>query len=164
MPEDKKNELKQKMAQARSELKTLLASLTDAQWHTPVISEQNTWTALDIAAHLVENERGMSIHVHKIRKGQETVPADFDLNQWNAGLIGRIGQPTPAEVLETMDQTRARTLEGLASIRDEEWELTGRHPARGVISVEQYYETMAGHDMWHTNDIKKGLGLSERIS
>ncbi|MBI1878762.1 MAG: DinB family protein [Chloroflexi bacterium] len=159
MSTDKKTTLKQKLTQARTDLENLLASLTPEQWHTPVISEGNTWTALDIVAHLVENERGMSIHVHKIRKGQETVPPDFNLNQWNAGLKGRMGHPSPEELLANMVQTRTRTLEGLESIRDEEWDLTGRHPARGVITIAQYYETMAGHDAWHTGDIKKALGL-----
>ncbi len=156
---DRKTALKQKLAQARIQLQDLLTSLTPDQWHTPVITEGNTWTVLDIVAHLVENERGMSIHVHKIRKGQETVPAGFDLNQWNAGLKGRMSNPTSAELLQALTQTRAKTLEVLDSIQDDEWGLMGRHPARGVITVEQYYETMAGHDIWHTNDIKKALGL-----
>lgn len=154
---DTKTRLKQKLVEARAELQNLLASLIPEQWHTPVISEDNTWTVLDIVAHLVENERGMSIHVHKIRKGQEPLPSNFNLQEWNAGLKGRMGQPSPAELLEAMAQTRARTLEGLESIRDEEWNLTGHHPARGVISIAQYYETMAGHDVGHTGDIRKGL-------
>jgi len=156
---DKKTELKQKLAQARTNLQNLLASLTEAQWHTPVISEGDTWTVLDIVAHLVENERGMSIHVHKIRQGKETVPEGFDLNQWNAGLKGRMGSPTSTELLENMAQTRARTLEGLESIQDTEWELTGRHPFRGLITIEQYYETIALHDTLHANDIKKALEI-----
>jgi hypothetical protein len=157
MPTDIKSELKQKLAQTRADLENLLASLTPEQWRTPVISEGDTWTVLDIVAHLVENERGMSIHVHKIRKGQETVPADFDLTRWNAGLKGRAGAPTPAELLQALAQTRAKTLEVLETIRDDEWNLTGRHPARGLITIAQYYQTMAGHDSGHTHDIKKAL-------
>lgn len=157
---DKKTELKQKLTQTRTELESLLASLTDAQWSTPVITEGDTWTVRDIVAHLVENERGMSIHVHKIRQGKETVPGDFDLTQWNAGLKGRMGNPTPADLLEALAQTRAKTLSALEFLGPEEWSLTGRHPSRGPITVEQYYETMANHDAGHTDDIKKALGLS----
>jgi hypothetical protein len=160
MSADKKNSLKQNLTQARTNLESLLTSLTPEQWRTPVISEGDTWTPLDIAAHLVENERGMSIHVHKIRKGQETVPPDFDLTQWNAGLKGRMGKPTPAELLAAMAQNRLKTLEVLDSIRDDEWSLSGRHPFRGSITIEQYYETMARHDTGHTEDIKKALGLN----
>ena len=35
----------------------MLSSLSDEQLHIPIISEGQTWTALDIAAHLLENER-----------------------------------------------------------------------------------------------------------
>ncbi|MCK6623965.1 MAG: maleylpyruvate isomerase N-terminal domain-containing protein [Anaerolineae bacterium] len=156
---DKKTELKQKLAQTRTELETLLTSLTPEQWHTPIISEGNTWTVLDIVAHLVENERGMSIHVHKIRQGKDTVPDSFDLTQWNAGLKGRMGNPTPAELLQNLARNRVKTLEVLDSIGPEEWGLTGRHPARGLITIEQYYETMADHDAGHADDIRKALAL-----
>jgi hypothetical protein len=156
---NKKNILKQKLTQARTDLENLLTSLTPDQWHSPIISEGDTWTVLDIVAHLVENERGMSIHVHKIRQGKETVPEGFDLTGWNAGLKGRMGNPTPAELGQNLAQTRAKTLEVLDSIQDTEWGLTGRHPARGTITIEQYYETMAGHDRQHTHDIKRALGL-----
>ncbi|HXV98388.1 MAG TPA: maleylpyruvate isomerase N-terminal domain-containing protein, partial [Anaerolineae bacterium] len=95
---NKKNILKQRLSQARTELENLLTSLIPDQWHTPIISEGDTWTVLDIVAHLVENERGMSIHVHKIRQGKETVPEGFDLTQWNAGLKRRMGSPTPIDL------------------------------------------------------------------
>lgn len=159
MSGDTKAALKQKLVEARTELETMLHSLSKAQWHTPVISEGNTWTVLDVVAHLAENERGMSIHVHKIRQGRETVPADFDLDNWNAGLKERMGQPTPAELLQTLAQTRARTLELFDSIGEEEWSLAGRHPSHGIVAIEQYYEIMANHDRQHAQDIKKGLGL-----
>lgn len=161
---DKKTELKHQLTQAREELTHLLASLTPDQWSTPVVGEEEVWIIRDIVAHLAENERGMSIHIHKIRKGQETVPAGFDLTQWNAGLKSRIGHPTPTELLQTLAQTRATTLEVLDSIRDTEWSLTGRHPAQGVITIEQYYRTMASHDREHTDDIKKALQADPKAS
>jgi hypothetical protein len=159
MTADKQSYWKQKLAQARAELETFLQSLTPAELQTPVISEdQTTWTVLDVVAHLLENERGMSIHIHKIRKGQETVPAEFDLNRWNAGLKERISNPNLPELLENLAQVRARTLKELESLSPEEWSLQGRHPARGTITIEQYYETIAYHDRHHLNDIKQALG------
>jgi len=161
MTRDKKEHYIKELAQARTSLINVLNALTDEQLQTPIISEGQTWNVLDIVAHLLENERAMSIHVHKIRQGKETVPENFDLDQWNAGLKKRVGDTPPLEqLLEDLAQTRAKTLEVLESIKDDEWELQGRHPLRGKITVEQYYETIAGHDSWHTKDIKKGLGLS----
>jgi hypothetical protein len=159
MPSDKRTHFKQELTKARTDLINLLTLLTDRQLQTPIISEESqSWTVLDIVAHLLENERAMSIHVHKIRHGKETVPAGFDLDKWNEGLKGRL-EPRPLpDLLEDLAQTRAKTFEVLESIKDEEWGLRGRHPARGTITIAQYYETIANHDRWHTNDIKQGLG------
>ena len=149
----------QTLTEARAELENLLTSLTEEQLQIPVISEGQIWTALDIVTHLLENERAMSIHVHKIRQGKETVPEGFDLDNWNAGLKERV-EPRPlSALLEDLKRTRSKTLEILETIKDDEWQLQGRHPLRGVITIEQYYETIAGHDSWHTKDIKKALHL-----
>ncbi len=158
---DKKIELNQKLDQSRHELLTLLASLTDAQWRTPVISEGDTWTPLEVIAHLAENERGMSIHIYKTRQGKETVPESFKVDDWNAGLKGRMGAPTPAEALQNLEQVRVKTLEGLETINDDEWGLKGRHPVQGLITIEEYYHVIANHDVSHLNDIKKGLGIRD---
>jgi hypothetical protein len=99
----------------------------------------------------------MSIHVHKIRKGEPTLPDNFDLNRWNAGVAGRVGETTPEELLTLLASTRTKTLAVMNSLSDEEWSLSGRHPSRGVITIEQYYETMAGHDLGHANDIRKAI-------
>jgi len=149
----------QTLTEARAELENLLTSLTEEQLQIPVISEGQIWTALDIVTHLLENERAMSIHVHKIRQGKETVPEGFDLDNWNAGLKER-AEPRPlSALLEDLKRSRSKTLEILETIKDDEWQLQGRHPLRGVITIEQYYETIAGHDSWHTKDIKKALHL-----
>jgi hypothetical protein len=157
MMADKKATLRNKLSQSRTQLETLLNSLTPEQWQTIVIEEGNDWTVLNIATHLIENERGMSIHIHKTRQGKETVPEGFNVHEWNAGVKARVGSPVPAELLEMMAQTRARTLEGLESIKDEEWSLTGRHPTQGLITIEQYFETIANHDLEHLRQIKMAL-------
>ena len=159
MTTDKKTQCAEKLAQSRTNLKNLLASLTEEQWQTAIVSEGQTWTAADIVAHLLENEKAMSIHVHKIRQGKVTVPEGFDLQKWNAGLKNRISAAAPAALLEDLEQARARTLAELETIRDDEWNLEGRHPLHGPITIEQYYITIAGHDDWHANDIKRALKL-----
>ena len=156
---DKKNQHREQLIQARALLKELLGSLNDQQWQTPIISEDQTWTAADIVAHLFENEIGMSIHVHKIRQGKETVPEDFNLDKWNAGLQKRVGNLSREELLTKLDEAREKTLQVLDSIKDDEWELQGRHPLQGMATITDYYAIMAGHDTWHTNDIKKALNL-----
>jgi uncharacterized protein (TIGR03083 family) len=160
MTTDKKETWQHKLAQSRQALLTLLNSLEPAQWDAVVFSENEPWTVATAVSHLIDSERGMSIQVHKIRKGEPTVPEGFDLVRWNAGVKKRIGSLSPAELLSALDATRAKTLEVMASLNEEEWALTGRHPSRGVITIEQYYETITGHEQMHGQDIKQALGLN----
>jgi DinB superfamily len=148
---------KAKLTAARQELFDLLQTLPPAQWEQAVFSENSTWTVNAIVSHLLEAERGMSIQVHKTRKGEPTIPEGFDLERWNAGTQKRMGQLSPAELLTALVTTRAKTLEVLDSLRDEEWALQGRHPSRGLITIEQYYETIAAHDQMHMQDIRAAL-------
>lgn len=145
---------------SRRELLTLLEGLTPDQWQAPAFSDGDTWTVTTVVAHLAENERGMSIHVHKIRKGEETIPPDFDLTRWNAGVKQRSGDPTPAELFALLANTRTRVLDVMASLKAEDWARTGRHPSRGLITIEQYYETMSDHERTHAQDIRTALGLN----
>src|SRR5689334_20660727 len=111
MTTNKKAVWREKLAQARQELLTLLNSLTPDQWNSSVFSENETWTVATVVSHLIDGERGMSIQIHKTRKGEPTVPEGFDINRWNAGVKKRIGDLSPAELLASLESTRAKTLE-----------------------------------------------------
>lgn len=158
MSANKLHEWQTQLAASRATLLTLLQGLTPEQWTTPVFSEGEPWTIRTVVSHLLDSERGMSIQVHKIRKGEETVPPDFDIARWNAGVQKRVGDLSPAELLAGLEATRAKTLSVMASLQANEWALTGRHPARGIITIEQYYETIHGHEVTHTADIAQALG------
>lgn len=146
-----------KLNESRTALFALLDSLSPEQWQDTVFSEGDAWTVASVLAHLVESEQGMSIHVHKIRKGEPTIPNDFDLERWNAGLKRRMGNVSPDELISRAVATRAKTLEVMGSLNDDEWELTGRHPSRGEITVAQYYETIHAHETMHLRDLRAAL-------
>ncbi len=150
---------KERLDESRDALFSLLNGLSPEQWQATVYAEGNTWTVATVLAHLVESERGMSIHVHKIRRGEATIPDDFDLERWNAGLTRRTGDVAPDELMANAVATRARTLQVMESLEDREWELTGRHPSRGEITIDQYYETIHAHEVGHLGDIRAALGV-----
>ena len=152
----------EKLTESRTELRRVLAALTPAHWTHPVFSEGETWTVKTVVGHLIDTERGMSIHVHKTRKGEPTLPENFDLDRWNAGIHERMGERSAEELLAGLEATREKTLSVLASIREDEWDLTGRHPSRGVITIEQYYETIHVHELSHARDINRALASVSR--
>lgn len=158
MSVDRKTHWQEKLAESRAALFALLNSLQPGQWHAPVFSEGDTWNVATVVSHLLDSERGMSVQVHKSRKGEETLPPGFDLDRWNAGVPKRIGNLSPAELIAALETTRAKTLDVMNSLQDEDWARTGRHPSRGVITIDQYYETIHAHELIHADDIRKAVG------
>jgi uncharacterized protein (TIGR03083 family) len=161
MPSDPQITWIEKLAQSRLQLKHLLNQLAPAQWQTQIYSEGAKWTVADIIAHLIDSERGMSIHIHRIRQGKPTIPAEFDLEQWNRQLESRYPERKPGELQLALAETRTRTLAEMRQLAPEDWAKTGRHPARGQISIAQYYETIHLHEILHTTDIRQALNLAE---
>ena len=159
MSTERRDHWKEKLSESREALFALLNDLSPELWRTTVFAEGSTWTVATVLAHLVESERGMSIHVHKIRKGEATIPDDFDLERWNAGLTRRTGDISPEELMANAAATRAKTLEVMDSLEDGEWALTGRHASRGEITIDQYYETIHAHEVGHLGDIRVALGV-----
>lgn len=153
----------EKLSSLRADLIACLNGLPETAWQTPVFGEGEGWSVANLVGHLIDSERGMSIHVHKIRKGEETLPPDFDLNRWNSGVQARIGDRTPAELLTALAATRAKTLEVMNSLQAAEWALRGRHPSRGEISVEEYYETIYLHEQMHLRDIQKATQNADKV-
>lgn len=160
MSVDRKIEWQQKLAESRTALLALLNTLQPEQWIQPVFSEGDTWTVTTVVSHLLDSERGLSIQIHKTRKGEETVPEGFDVNRWNAGVQKRVGNLSPAELLAGLETTRTKTLDVMNSLQEEDWARVGRHPTRGLVTIEQYYETIHGHELSHADDIKRALALA----
>lgn len=160
MSEQKQRHWQQKLSESRRDLLAFLESLPADAWTTPVFSEGEPWTIKTVVSHLIDSERGMSIQVHKIRKGEETVPPDFDITRWNSGVQKRIGDLAPAELLAALVTIRAKTVDVMNSLQPAEWALTGRHPARGIITVEQYYETIHAHELAHLADLQKAFSAA----
>ena len=159
MSVDRKTVWQRKLAESRAALLTLLTSLQPEQWTQPVFTEGDTWTVTTVVSHLLDSERGMSIQIHKTRKGEETIPEGFDINRWNAGVQKRVGNLSSAELIAGLEATRAKTLDVMNSLQDDDWARTGRHPTRGLITIEQYYETIYGHELSHADDMKRALAV-----
>lgn len=157
----KKDYLRQQLAQSRLQLRTLLNGLSPAQWQLPVYGEGEGWTVRDVVTHLVDAEYGMTAQIERIRQGVPTIPEDFDLDRWNKRTVAKMADKTPQELLQSLAQNRAKLLEMLDSIRDDEWEKQGRHPSLRILTIEQYIQTIAGHEAKHAADIGQAVEAGE---
>lgn len=157
MSSEKAKQWKEKLEESQQQLMRLVESLTPEQWNVQVFSEGAQWSVLSTLRHLAESERGMSIQIHKIRKGEPTVPEGFDLERWNSGTDKRMADISRENIVDLLRTTRARTIEVMESLKDEDWSKEGRHPGYGMSSIETYYSIIHGHQLTHVQDIRNAL-------
>jgi hypothetical protein len=121
-----------------------------------------TWSVFDIVGHLIHGEKtDWMTRARIIRKFGETRAFDpFDrLAQFRESAGKSLG-----ELLEEFTRLRAENLKELRamSLRREDFERCGRHPALGVVTMSQLLATWAVHDLTHLHQITRVLAHQYR--
>jgi uncharacterized damage-inducible protein DinB len=154
---DRIGELRAAFDSSREALFATMDGLSDQDWDTPVQSEGEGWTVRHVITHLLDTEQSQMMLMHRLRGGEETVPADFDIDRWNRRV--KKMEPKPADELRAgLEQSRAVFGSLLDQITPEDLTLTGRHPALGEdVTLERFLELLAWHESHHTKEITDGL-------
>ena len=118
----------EKLAATRAELVEACRELDRDTWTHPIYAhgEENEWTAIDLLRHLVWAEGGMLRLMRQIRAGEEGVPADFDLDRYNAAGIDRLENEMPSDLLLRLEENRKELLAFVNSLEEGGWEKKGR--------------------------------------
>ncbi len=148
-----------KLAATRAEVIKVCRELDWDSWTHPVYAhgETNEWTAMDLLRHLVWSEGGMLRLMRQIRAGEEGVPADFDLDRYNASGIARLKEETPADLLLRLEQNRDALIAFVESLEEGDWEKRGRHGSMRIMTIQEILEMIADHEAQHLADLRRVL-------
>ena len=153
----KKEEVVEKLAEARAPLWAFLQALDEAQWETAVQTEDAQWTISDIVRHLVNAESGMTGLIIQFQQGNDPVPPDFDRERYNKRIVEKTKALTPPQLLEAMTTNRAKLLQVIDTLTDDDWQKNGRHASLNIYTIEEVCQIIAGHEELHLLDMKKAL-------
>ncbi|MDD5467051.1 MAG: DinB family protein [Anaerolineales bacterium] len=144
----------------KGRLKTaeLFNALTDEQWSQPLYTDPCAWDVRALLAHFLSSEVRLLQLAQDVARGGEGVGADFDLDEFNAEEQRLLEGKSPSELLEALDAARQATIAWVRSLQDEQLDCLGRHPALGVISLENNVLAIYGHQLMHARDLKARLG------
>ena len=121
-------------------------------------AEDGPWTAKDILGHLVDAEQGLYLQLGRLAKGDDPLPADFDVDRWNRRAVPRRRQLSYPELLTELESARRKILTLLNSTNESALDQTGRRPDMGELSLEALFRWVAGHRSHHVGDLLKALG------
>jgi hypothetical protein len=157
--ETERDVILKRLAASRAELVEACRELDRDTWTQPVYGhgEEVEWTAMDLLRHLVWAEGGMLRLMTQIRAGEEGVPADFDLDRYNASGIRKLKDELPADLLLRLEQNRKDVLAFMDSLEEGDWEKQGRHGSLRILTIGEILKLIASHEEQHLADLRRVL-------
>ncbi len=151
------DELSEKLKSEGEKFYSLFAGLTDEQWLKEVYTEGETWTIRNVLSHFVTSERGLVKLFERIRTTGEGASEDFSIDRYNAAQQQRTKDLPPRDLLEQFKEVRSNSVAWVLGLKEEELEITGRHPFLGVTKIRDMIKMLYIHQQNHYRDMKKVL-------
>ena len=155
---DRITKIKEDLAGARNYLNSVLDQVGD-RWDTQVYSEGAAWSVKQLALHLMITDKGHNNMVKGIASGEETIPADFDLERFNRRSVEKRAETSIEEVRSGLASTAAERDAWLDTIDDATLDKQGRHGSMNILSIEKIMNVIANHDRDHAADIARVLNI-----
>jgi DinB superfamily len=125
---------------------------------------ENTWSVLEVVAHLIHNEDENWIPRARmiLESGEAQVFQPFGRD----GYVRYSQGKTLAQLLDDFARARAKGLGELAEmkLRAEDLKRRGRHPSFGVITLSELLATWAAHDLTHLHQISRIMAYQCRAA
>ena len=123
---------------------------------------ENTWSAFDVLGHLIHGELTdwMPRARMVLQFGESQTFESFDRRAQERDSAGK----TVDQLLDEFAHLRAKNLDELRALnlRREDLEMSGRHPALGVVTLSQLLATWAVHDLTHLHQISRVMAHQYR--
>ena len=155
---ERKHLIHDHLIRTREALLEVIGQMDTTDWDRPVQSAEGGWTVKQALLHLATSESGQILTGKAIAAGQPTVPDDFDLNRYNKRQIEKNQAKQPPEILFAMAESRQKLLAFLDDVSAEDLDKRGKHGRGDVISLEQLFYRIGGHEAEHTAEIKRASG------
>jgi hypothetical protein len=111
------------------------------------------WSIQEILYHLAETEMVMCCRGRWIAFEDNSTLVPFDQEKWARGWP-REKEPV-VETLERLRILRKSHVRFYKGVPKADLERSGFHPERGVVSLREQLETVAGHDLNHLGQIQR---------
>jgi hypothetical protein len=146
----------EKLKKGHQKTRDFFVRLTPEQWKLPIYGEPD-WNAANLLAHFTSAEKNLLELAQNVAANGSGAPEGFLIDRFNAEEQTRLQNQSIQFLLDELEQSRQRTIDWARTLTEEQLDKKGRHPALGVISVEEMLITMCGHQILHVRDITRIL-------
>lgn len=134
-----------------------MLQLLPDQMDVKVYEDGAEWTVREVCLHIVEVEGSVMRLIENVLSGGEGVPKDFDLDRYNESKVKKIGHLSREEIVEKFSDLRAETIRKIEELKQEDFDMVGRHAFLGKSTVKEMFRMMNVNINLHIRDIKRVL-------
>jgi hypothetical protein len=132
-------------------------TLTMEQWAVIVYQQDNPWTLHVLLAHFVSSEIGRQDLIIDVASGGRGAPPDFDIDRFNQRQVDRLSNKSNSDLLTIFSQERARLIELVRALRQEDIDRIGNDPFLGEVTLAEIIKLTYRHLQIHLRDTKRCL-------
>ena len=117
--------------------------------------EPGEWSAATVVSHLADAELVYAVRLRLIIAEDRPMLTAFDENAW-AERFGELDED-PKDSLARWRALRDNNLRLIDSLVEGEWERSGIHAQKGLLTVAGVVKLLAEHDRAHLDQIRRAL-------
>lgn len=125
---------------------------------------ESTWSAFEVLGHLIHGERTDWMPRAKmiLQFGESQTFEPFD----RKGHVRDVEGKSMDQLLDEFAHLRLKNLDELRALnlRREDLEMSGRHPALGVVTLSELLATWTVHDLTHLHQISRVMAHQYRMA
>ncbi|MDQ6747124.1 MAG: DinB family protein [Candidatus Dormibacteraeota bacterium] len=127
--------------------------VVDAGEHLRARPAEGEWSALELVGHMLDAEVVVGSRLRQILAEDRPQLAGFDQDAWVRAQ--RHNEADPEALLEALTALRPLTVSLYRGLSEGNRDRVGIHAERGPESLRTVYRMLAGHDIFHLNQVRE---------
>jgi hypothetical protein len=154
---DEANALADRLRKEGSRVVNFFNQLSQEQWRVLIYPQQSDWTMHHLLAHFVSAENGRQELIENVYNGGEGAPQQFDIDRFNQTEVERLSKQSNQDLLKSFTQGRAKLVEMVGSMSEQELSQVGRDPYLGQVTLIEMIKLTYVHLQIHLRDARQCL-------
>jgi hypothetical protein len=159
---DRRSEIIAELENSLHQSIALFRSLKPKQLDMMVYQDGESWTVIQVLAHLITIERSMQWLFNNILSGGQGAPPDFDIERYNRSQPRKLFKLALDALIEQFHWVREATISIVRNMDESDLDREGRHAFHGHGRLERFIRWTYEHQHIHEDEIRRALKIQLR--
>jgi hypothetical protein len=134
-------------------------SLEPEELDLKIYQDGESWTAIQVLAHLITIERSMQWLFNNILSGGPGAPPEFDIERYNRSQPRKLFNFDLEQLIQQFQLVREATVSIVRNMDEKDLDRQGRHAYHGHGRLERFIRWAYEHQRIHEDEIRRALKI-----